>query len=58
MTKNPIHIEQKSLAVKALEVMNKMKITSLIVAKNKSKNKKIKAVGIIHIHSILSSGVK
>jgi len=58
MTKNPIHIEQKSLAVKALEIMNKMKITSLIVVKNKPKNKKIKAVGIIHIHSILSSGVK
>ena len=28
MTKNPIYIDKKALAVKALEIMNKKKITS------------------------------
>ena len=34
MTKNPTYIDKKALAVKALEIMNKKKITSLIVASN------------------------
>ena len=38
--------------------MNKKKITSLIVADPEKNKKKVKAIGIIHIHSILSSGIK
>ena len=58
MTKNPIYINKKALAVKALDIMNKKKITSLIVADPEKNEKKVKAIGIIHIHSILSSGIK
>ena len=58
MTKNPIYIEKNALAAKALEIMNKKKITSLIVAKSKKNNKQVKAIGIIHIHAILSSGIQ
>ena len=58
MTKNPIYIDKESLAVKALEIMNKKKITSLIVATTKASNKQIKAIGIIHIHKIISAGIK
>ena len=57
MTKNPIYINKKALAVKALDIMNKKKITSLIVADPEKNEKKVKAIGIIHIHSILSSGI-
>ena len=58
MTKNPIYIDKKALAVKALEIMNKKKITSLIVAVTKAGKKQIKAIGIIHIHKIISAGIK
>ena len=57
MNKKPIHIEKKVLAAKALEVMNKKKISSLIVAQTSKNSKQIKAVGIIHIHAILSGGI-
>jgi arabinose-5-phosphate isomerase len=58
MTKNPIYINKKTLAVKALKIMNSKKITSLIVVTNKTERKKIKAVGIIHIHKIIGAGIK
>ena len=58
MTKNPIYIDKKALAVKALEIMNKKKITSIIVAITKAGKKQIKAIGIIHIHKIISAGIK
>jgi len=58
MTKNPIYIDKKALAVKALEIMNKKKITSLIVTVTKARKKQIKAIGIIHIHKIISAGIK
>ena len=58
MTKNPIYIDKKALAVKALEIMNKKKITSLIVATTKNSKKKIRAIGMIHIHKIISIGIK
>jgi len=39
--------------------MNSKKITSLLVAKKKDINKKIKKViGIIHMHHCLSRGIK
>jgi len=51
MTKKPLIIDQNTLAVKALEIMNKKKITSLIV---KSKNNQY---GLIHIHHLLALGI-
>ena len=38
--------------------MNKKEITSLIVGTPKTGKKKIKAIGIIHIHAIISAGIK
>ena len=58
MTKNPTYINKNALAVKALKIMNKKKITSLIVAVTKTGKKQIKATGIIHIHDIISAGIK
>ena len=54
MTKNPIKIDKEMLAIKALSIMNKNKITSLCV--HNSRNKK-KTIGIIHIHNILEVGI-
>jgi arabinose-5-phosphate isomerase len=54
MTKNPISIDQDTLAEKALAIMNTKKITSLCV--HSQKNKK-RTIGILHIHSILQSNI-
>ena len=54
MKKNPISIEKDTLAVKALEIMNTKKITSLFV--HKGKKRKI-TLGIIHIHTILNANI-
>ena len=54
MTKNPITIDKKSLAAKALALMNRKKITSLCV--NGDKNK-LKTIGILHIHTILQNNI-
>jgi len=51
MTKKPLIIDENTLAIKALEIMNKKKITSLIV---KSKNNQY---GLIHIHHLLALGI-
>ena len=48
MSKRPKTISTKFLVVDALKIMNKKKITVLIVTKNK------KPYGIIHMHNILS----
>ena len=59
MTSNPVFISENSTASKALAIMNKKKITSLLVTSEnglKSKNKKL--IGIVHIHSILQFGIK
>ena len=58
MTKNPITIQKNILAAKSLEILNKNKITALIVASEKSTKKKIKVIGLIHIHEILKAGIK
>ncbi len=52
MTKKPKTIESSSTLKKALEMMEKYRITSLFVH---SKNKKVK--GILHIHDILEEAV-
>ena len=54
MTKKPISIDKNELAAKALSMMNRKKITSLIV--NNKKNPLI-TVGVIHVHSILRSNI-
>jgi len=61
MTKTPIFISENLLAAKALHIMNKKKITNLIVASERDcnkKNKNFKAKGIVHIHTLLSKGIQ
>ncbi len=58
-SKNPTWISDSSTALSAIEKMNSQKITSLLVAREKDINKKIKnVVGIIHLHHCLSHGIK
>ena len=54
MTKDPISINQDTLAEKALSIMNTKKITSLCVHRDRNIKK---TVGIIHIHNILQSNI-
>jgi arabinose-5-phosphate isomerase len=54
MTKKPISIDKNELAAKALSIMNNKKITSLIV---NNKDKPLRAIGVIHIHTILQSNI-
>lgn len=51
MTKDPITVEPGTLAVQALDIMNRKSITALFVLENK------RPVGLIHIHDILRAGV-
>lgn len=51
MTKKPTIIEEQTLAVQAVALMNEKKITNLFVVKNQ------KAIGILHIHDCLRAGV-
>ena len=58
-TKNPNWISDTDTALAAINKMNSLGITSLLVTKKKnlrSKNKKL--VGIIHMHAALSYGIK
>lgn len=52
MTKNPKTISEDELAVKALAVMERHAITSLVVPDNEERAK-----GIIHLHDILKQGI-
>ena len=51
MTRNPKVIDRDSLASEALELLNSVKITTLIVTEAN------KPVGIIHLHDLLRAGV-
>ena len=53
MKKNPIVVNENTLAAEALSIMNNKKITALCVFK---KNKKI-TTGLIHMHNILSANI-
>ena len=53
MTKLPLTVSCNSLAVEAVAIMNKKKITSLFVTKDSAQD----VVGIIHIHDCLLQGV-
>ncbi len=58
-SKHPSWISETATALSAIEKMNYLKITSLLVAKNKDINKKNKKiVGVIHLHHCLSRGIK
>ena len=57
--KNPNWISDSATALSAIEIMNSKKITSLLVARKKDINKKIKKIiGIIHMHHCLAQGIK
>ena len=59
MTPNPFFISENSTASKALAIMNKKQITSLLVTSEKYLNRKNKKlIGVVHIHSILKFGIK
>ena len=51
MTTNPITIEAHELAATALQLMEKRKITQLIVVNQN------KYVGVIHLHDLVREGI-
>ena len=55
MSKDPISITSDTLAIAALELMEKHNITSLFVYSSPDQNK---PDGIVHIHDILKTGVQ
>ena len=58
-SKDPAWISDSATALSAIEKMNDLKITSLLVARNQDINKKIKnIIGILHLHHCLSQGIK
>jgi len=58
-SKDPAWISDSATALSAIEKMNYLKITSLLVARNQDINKKIKnIIGILHLHHCLSQGIK
>ena len=52
MTRKPLSVDKDTLAVQCLNLMNRKRITSLLVHKN---NKKNKTVGVLHIHKVLKN---
>ncbi len=59
MRKTPLVVNENMPASKALSIMNEKKITSLLVVSDKDLFKKNKVLkGIIHIHFLLSNGIK
>ena len=54
--KKPVWIKENATALSAIEKMNSLKITSLLVSQNA--NKKGKVLGVIHMHHCLSRGIK
>ena len=51
MTKNPLIVEENTLATDILAFMNKKKITNVCVFK---KGDRKKTIGVIHIHNLLN----
>ena len=52
MTRKPLSVDKDTLAVQCLNLMNRKRITSLLVHKN---NKKNKTLGVLHIHKVLEN---
>ena len=58
-SKNPTWISDSATALSAIEKMNHLKITSLLVTRKQDMNKKIKnIIGVLHLHHCLSQGIK
>ena len=58
-SKNPTWTSDTATALTAIEKLNALKITSLLVARKQEINKKIKKiVGVLHLHHCLSRGIK
>ena len=58
-TKNPRWIADTDTALSAINSMNAIGITSLLVTRKKDIKKKIKKlVGVVHLHTALSRGIK
>ena len=58
-TKNPAWISENSTALSGIEKMERLKITSLLVSRDKDiKKKNKKVIGILHLHHCLSQGIK
>jgi len=58
-SKNPTWISDTATALSAIEKINALKITSLLVTQNQDIKKKIKKiVGVLHLHHCLSRGIK
>jgi arabinose-5-phosphate isomerase len=58
-SKNATWISHSATALSAIEKMNSLKITSLLVARSQDINKKIKnVIGVLHLHHCLSRGIK
>tara|TARA_B100000427_G_C15517204_1_gene598728 strand:- start:3307 stop:4278 length:972 start_codon:yes stop_codon:yes gene_type:complete len=51
MTKNPLSVKNDLLAIQCLNLMNKKRITSLLVHDNNNK----KTIGVLHIHKVLEN---
>ena len=55
----PVWISNSSTALSAINKMNNLKITSLLVARDKDINKKVKnVIGVLHLHHCLTQGIK
>ncbi len=54
MKKDPLSVNENTLAASALSLMNSKKITSLCVHK---KNTKRKTIGVVHMHDILKANI-
>ena len=52
MTRKPLSVDKDMLAVQCLNLMNRKRITSLLVHMN---NKKNKTIGVLHIHKVLEN---
>ena len=58
-TKNPTWIAENATGLVAVERMNSLRITSLLVTKDKDlKKKKKNVVGVLHLHHCLRRGIK
>ena len=51
MGKNPIIIDSETMAIKALDIMNKKDITQILVTKND------KYMGVVHFHDLIKEGI-
>ena len=52
MTKNPFSVDKDTLAIQCLNLMNKKRITSVLVHNNSNTKK---TIGVLHIHKVLEN---